>query len=484
VRAIIDLPFLADGERDMGINDEVALWSTSRQAEAIRNGEITSRELLDLLADRIERINPKLNAVVTLDLERAREAADAADRMLAEGKLMGPLHGIPITIKDALEVAGVRSTGGATELRNNIPNRDAPVVRALREAGAIVFGKTNLPRWSGDIQSFNEIFGTTVNPWNAERVPGGSSGGAAVAVSAGLTSFELGTDIGGSIRFPSSFCGVFGHKPSWGVVPASGYLDHEAGGTTEADINVLGPIARSAEDLELLLGILLRKEGPIVASLAPPPADVKSLRVAAWLDDPFCPVDAKVSAVMNAAVDKLEATGIPVDRSARPKIDPAQAAGLGLWLVSAAMAQSMPPEALEDSGLETGLAGVSHREWLDRHAEREAIRAEWAVFFERYDVILMPVSFVPPFPHNQEGEFVSRKLVCNGEERGYIDVILWTILTGMAYLPASVPPIGFDEDGLPISFQVVGPYGGDYTTIRLAGFIAEQCGGYKAPPIA
>lgn len=461
----------------MAISDEVAFWSTTRQAAAIRNGEFTSRSLLDLYADRITRINPDLNAVVTLDLERAREEADAADRMLAAGKTMGPLHGIPITIKDALEVAGVRSTGGATELSDHIPERDAPVVRALREAGAIVFGKTNLPRWSGDLQTFNEIFGTTVNPWNPERVPGGSSGGAAAAVSAGLTSFEIGTDIGGSIRFPSSFCGVFGHKPSWGVVPSTGYLDHEAGGTTEADINVLGPIARSAEDLELLLGLLLRKQGPLVASLAPAPGDVKSLRVAAWLDDPFCPVDAKVGAVTNAAVEKLEAAGVAVDRSARPNIDPAQAAGIGFWLVGAALAQSAPAEAPAD-------AGPSHREWLDRHAEREAIRAEWARFFEGFDAILMPVAFIPPFLHNQEGNFASRTVTCNGADQGYANLVLWTILTGMAYLPASVPPIGLDEDGLPISFQVVGPYGGDYTTIRLAGFIAEQCGGYQRPPIA
>jgi len=468
----------------MGIPEEAALWTTTRQAEAIRNREFTSRELLDLYAARIERINPELNAVVTLDLDNARVAADQADQKLAAGESLGPLHGIPITIKDALEVSGMRSTGGATELRDNVPGRDAPVVRALRDAGAIVFGKTNLPRWSGDIQSFNEIFGTTVNPWNADRVPGGSSGGAAAAVSTGLTSFEIGTDIGGSIRVPSAFCGVFGHKPSWGVVPSSGYLDHEAGGTTEADINVLGPIARSAEDLELLLGIVQRREGPLVASLAPPPVDVKTLRVAAWLDDPFCRVDPKVSAVLNRAVERLEAAGVPVDRDARPKIDPMQAAGLGFWLLSAALTQSMPQEAIDDAGVETGPGGIQHRDWLDRHADREAIRVEWDHFFERYDAILMPACFVPPFPHNQEGHFGTRKLQSDGGERLYMDLALWTILTGMAYLPASVPPLGLDEDGLPIGMQVVGPYGGDLTTIRLAGFIAEQCGGYRKPPIA
>ncbi|HIC34943.1 MAG TPA: hypothetical protein EYO78_09055, partial [Gammaproteobacteria bacterium] len=226
----------------MVITEEVAFWSTTRQVEAIREGEISCRELLELLIARIEKINPDLNAVITFDLEGARRLADEADAKLKDGEPTGPLHGIPVTIKDALETKGLRTTGGASELHNNIPSKDAAVVAAIKEAGAIVFGKTNLPQWSGDFQAFNEMFGTTVNPWDSERVPGGSSGGAAAAVAAGLSSFEIGTDIGGSIRFPASFCGVFGHKPSWGVVPSTGYLDHEAGGTIEADVNVHGPI--------------------------------------------------------------------------------------------------------------------------------------------------------------------------------------------------------------------------------------------------
>jgi len=468
----------------MLVDEEIALWTTTRQAQAIKSAEITSRQLLEAFAARIERINPQLNAVVTLDLDAARVAADEADAAVARGEELGPLHGVPVTIKDALETAGLRSTGGAVELHNNVPEQDAGVVRAIKDAGAIVFGKTNLPRWSGDIQAFNEMFGTTVNPWNSDRVPGGSSGGAAAAVSAGLTSFEIGTDIGGSIRYPASFCGVFGHKPSWGIVPSTGYLDHEAGGTIEADVNVHGPIARSAEDLELLLGILLRKEGPLVAELAPPPEEVGSLRVAAWLDDPFCPVDAQVLEVMNAAVDALEASGVAVDRTARPDIDPAKASGLGMWLVTAAMVQSMPPEELE--GVEDASADSSstHREWLDAHAAREAIRGKWAEFFVHYDAILMPIGFVPPFEHDQEGTFGTRTLLCNGAERPYADLVRWTILTGMAYLPASVPPLGLCESGLPIGFQVVGPYGSDYRTIRLAGRIAELCGGYQPPPVA
>ena len=465
-------------------DEDMALWSTVRQADAIRTGAITSRGLLELLIARVERINPTLNAVVTVDLERARAAADAADAALERSEIMGPLHGVPITIKDALETEGLRSTGGAVELHNNIPTRDAPVVRALKDAGAIVFGKTNLPRWSGDIQSYNEMFGTTANPWNPDRVPGGSSGGAAAAVATGLTSFEIGTDIGGSIRFPSSFCGVFGHKPSWGVVPSTGYLDYEGGGNIEADVNVLGPITRSAEDLEMLLNILLKKEGPLVANLAPAPDSIQALRVAAWLDDPFCPVDAEVLTVMNDAVDALEASGVSVDRTARPDIDPRQASDLGMWLVTAAMVQSTIETSLDDDEIDGADSTSSHRSWLDAHAERESIRARWAEFFQRYDAIIMPIGFVPPFEHLQEGNFATRTLTCNGEVRPYADLVRWTILTGMAYLPASVPPLGTGESGLPISFQIVGPYGGDYTTIRLAGHIAGLRGGCKPPPMA
>ena len=466
----------------MAITEEVAFWSTTRQVEAIRKGEISSRELLELLIARIEKINPDLNAIITLDLEGARRLADEADAKLKDGELMGPLHGIPVTIKDALETKGLRSTGGASELHNNIPSKDAAVVAAVKEAGAIVFGKTNLPRWSGDFQAFNEMFGTTVNPWDSGRVPGGSSGGAAAAVAAGLSSFEIGTDIGGSIRFPASFCGVFGHKPSWGVVPSTGYLDHEAGGTIEADINVHGPIARSAGDLEMLLKVLVRKDGPLVAALAPPPDDVTNLKVAAWLDDSFCPVDKEVLAVMDEAVTSLEEAGVSVDREARPDVDPEEVSSLGLWLVSAAVVQSIAPETLEGLEVESASAKTSHRDWLVRCAEREIVRDKWAEFFDSFDAVIMPISFVPPFPHNQDGDFGTRTLICNGEERPYADLLRWTILTGMAYLPATTPPIGFDDDGLPISFQVVGPYGGDYTTIRLAGYIAELRGGYQAPP--
>lgn len=465
------------------MSDEPTLWSATRQARAIRSGEISSRDLLEQIIARIERLNPELNAVITTDFDQARAAATAADEALARGESVGPLHGLPITIKDALQTKGMRSTGGAVELEDNIPGQDAPVVKAVKDAGAIVIGKTNLPRWSGDIQAYNEMFGTTVNPWNKDRVPGGSSGGAATAVATGMTCFEIGTDIGGSIRFPSAFCGVFGHKPSFRIVPSSGYLDHKSGGTTEADINVIGPIARSAEDLELLLDLLVRNEKPWVVDLEPPPEDISALRVAAWLDDSFCPIDKEVHEVICNAVDALEASGVPVDRNARPDIDPDSASLLGMWLVGAALTQSLP-DIGEEMEQEMPNAGTTHRQWLDSNMAREAICLKWAEFFTDFDALLMPVSFVPPFPHNQEGDFASRTLVCNGEVRPYADIIRWTVLTGMSYLPVTVPPIGLGSSGLPIGIQVVGPYGSDYRTIRLAARVSELCGGYQPPPIA
>ena len=290
-----------------------ALWPAVRQAAAIRDRTLSSRELLDAFAARIERLNPSVNAVVTLDLERGAKAARAADAATAKGDPTGPLHGLPVTVKDALAVKGMRSTGGAKELSENVPDLDADAPARAFAAGAYCFAKTNVPSWSGDIQTYNDLFGTTNNPWDQTRVPGGSSGGAATAVALGMTAFEIGTDIGGSIRIPSAYCGVVGHKPSYGLVPCGGYLDGVEGGLTEPDINVHGPIARSVDDLELLLGVLA---GPTperarawTVTLAPPrQSKLSDYRVAVWADDPHCRVSAETAAaIRSAATDQARA---------------------------------------------------------------------------------------------------------------------------------------------------------------------------------
>tara|TARA_Y100001970_G_C14255571_1_gene875115 strand:- start:6324 stop:7688 length:1365 start_codon:yes stop_codon:yes gene_type:complete len=451
---------------------EIGLLSTIEQAELIRRGDLSSRELTEHFVERIERLDPEINAVVTRDFEVALNEADVADEQGQKGEFIGALHGIPITVKDALETRNLRSTGGAIELRDNVPDRDAAVVASLRREGAIVMGKTNLPRWSGDIQSYNEIFGTTNNPWNLSCGPGGSSGGAAAAVAMGFTSFEIGTDIGGSIRFPAAFNGIWGHKPSFGVIPTTGYLDHTQGGLNEADINVFGPLTRSSTDLGFLLDIMKRNSPPWIPQLQDAPADLAKLKVGAWLDDGFCPVDQEVQAHLEKVVNELENDGIAIDRSARPEIDPEEAAMLGLWLVQRAISQS------------TDSDGPGHRIWLDRHVRREEIRLKWAKFFDDYDAIILPVCFVPPFEHQQDGDFASRTLTCNGQTRNYVDVVKWTTMIGMAYLPSTVPPTGLGTSGLPIGCQVVGAYGSDKLTISLAGRIGELMGDYQPPPRA
>lgn len=460
------------------LDDTWATATATEQARAIRAREISSRELLELYLDRVERLNPAINAVVTLAADRARKEAAAADERTARGEDLPPLHGLPITIKDAIETAGIRSTGGAVELRDHVPDTDAPAVARLREAGAIVFGKTNLPRWSGDVQSYNELFGTTNNPWDLTRVPGGSSGGAAAAVVAGLTSFELGTDIGGSIRLPAHCCGSFGLKPSYGVVPQRGYLDSIGGGTTDADINVFGPLARSAEDLDLLLSVLAGPEPARALAWRvelPPPAvtSLAGARLAVWLDDPANPGERAMVAVLRAAVDRLADAGAHVEE-VRPPVDPAQQFELFLALVGAAVSVSDPEHGEE-------LAG-SHYAWLMRDRERAALQATWAEWFERYDALLTPVLCTTAFPHLQEGTFATRRLTVDDAERDYVLVTWWTGMFGVLGLPVAVPPVGRTPAGLPVGMQVVTPFLRDRQAIRLAGLIAEVAGGYAVPP--
>ena len=236
--------------------DEPTFSGAAELADAIRTRKVSSRELLDHYLARIDKINPTLNAVVTLDTERARKRADDADHALARGESWGPLHGLPITVKDVFETAGIRTTAGAPAFSEHVPTADAIAVARLQAAGAVLIGKTNTPMFAGDGQSYNAIFGTTNNPWDLARSPGGSSGGSAAAIAAGLSALELGSDIGGSIRSPAHCCGVYGHKPTYGIVPLRGHIPPMPGTIAEVDIAVAGPIARSADDLDLALGVL------------------------------------------------------------------------------------------------------------------------------------------------------------------------------------------------------------------------------------
>jgi amidase len=459
--------------------DITATRSTVELAAEIRAGALGSRELLDLYLDRIARLDGDVNAVVTLDADRARAAADAADTSRARGDELGPLHGLPITIKDAIETEGIRSTGGARELVDHVPAHDAPAVARLKAAGAIVFGKTNLPRWSGDFQTFNDIFGVTNNPWSLDRTVGGSSGGAAAAVAAGFTSFEVGTDIGGSVRIPSHCCGVFGLKPSFGVIPQRGYLDHVGGGRTDTDINVFGPIARSADDLDLLLGVLAGPEPERAHAwrLELPPSDAGSLadfRIGTWLDDPASPVDTEYVGMLRAVVERLADAGAKVDDD-RPPVEFAQQRELFTRMILPAISPSLPDEQAEASS-------GSHRAWLRAEEARAALRGTWAEWFGGHDLLLLPVMTVPAFPHDHQPEFLQRTIEINGESRALISTIDWLGLIGIVGLPSAVVPIGRTAAGLPVGMQIVAPYLHDRRAVRAAQLVEETLGGYTPPP--
>jgi amidase len=455
--------------------------ATARElAKAVRDKEVSSRELLDGYLDRVERLNPAINAVVTLDVDRARAAADAADAATARGDALGPLHGLPITIKDAIEVGGVRSTGGAVGLTDHVPAADAPVVASVKAAGAVVFGKTNVPEWSGDLQTFNTMFGTTNNPWNSEHVPGGSSGGPAAAVSAGLTSFEIGTDIGGSIRNPAHCCGIFGLKPSFGVVPQRGYLDHVGGGTIDADINVFGPLARSADDLDLLMDVIGGPEPERAAAwrLELPAARQKSaadFKVGVWFEEPDVAIDNEMLAILRGAADKLSDAGAKVE-DAHPPVSFAEQVLLFSQLILEAISPSMGPEIAE------AISG-SHYSWLVNTEKRAALQRVWAEWFGAYDALLCPVLPVPAFKHNQEGDFATRLYEVNGESRPYLELVSWAGLIGVMGLPSAVPPLPRTAAGIPVGVQVVTGYLRDREAIRLAGILADVSGGgYATPP--
>lgn len=482
---------------------DIGLRSATEQLRMLGAGEVSSVELLELHLRRNELLTDQINAIVTLDVDRAMGAARAADAARAAGNPLGVLDGLPMTIKDALATEGIRTTGGAVELADNVPDRDAEAVAKVKAAGAVVFGKTNVPRWSGDAQAFNEIFGTTNNPHDLSRGPGGSSGGASAAVAAGLTPLEIGTDIGGSVRMPAHFAGVCGHKPTFGVVPQLGYVDHVSYGVGEADVNVLGPLARTIDDVELLFDLITgpRADQEIAWSLElpkPRAADPTSLRVATWLDDPACPVSSAVLTVLEAAVAAAEADGVAVDHRARPDVRFEDVFEVGMPLISAAtspartdeeVAAAMALAAADDGSdplttIRLRGATMTHRDWILLTERREANRAAWARFFVDHDVLLAPVSFVPAFEHDQEGNLYTRRMMVDGVDRPYAHVIAWTSQIGYVHLPSTVVPVGYTPEGLPVGVQVVGPYLGDRTTLAFARYLESLLGGYRVPSIA
>ena len=478
--------------------NELHWWTAYGLADAIRGREVSAREALEHMVHRVESLDGNINSVIRLDLDRARPAAAEADEAIARGDELGPLHGVPITIKDSFMTAGCVTTSGAPELADFVPGHDAWPVARLREAGAIVYGKTNLPIFAGDIQSYNEVYGTTNNPHDVTRTCGGSSGGSAAALAMGFTPVEVGSDIGGSIRVPAHYCGVKGHKPSYGIVTAHGQIPGMPGTLTQADLAVAGPMARSARDMEMMLHLMSgpdrwQQPGWRLELPERPVDDFSQLRIAAWLDDPYCPVDASTRRVMDDLVSLIESAGGRVDTEARPGFTLEKVDRVFKSLLFAALSGSYSPDQLErlatlDSEAPADLArraaAQRHREWLANNERRLQLRERWGEFFEGFDVILMPVQPRGAIPHDHSEPQWERTIEIDGVERPYLDLFGWTGPAGAGMLPSTVVPAGIGDDGLPIGVQVVGPYLHDITTIRAARLISKLCGGPPRPAMA
>ena len=476
---------------------ETAFVSATELARRIRTKEVGCVELLNFYFDRVDRFNPALNALIVQMRDDALERAKAADAALARGERWGPLHGVPMTVKESYDVAGTPTTWGAPQLKGNIAAADALSITRLKDAGVVIFGKTNVPLMLSDFQSYNEVYGTTNNPWDVERGPGGSSGGSAAALAAGLTGIETGSDIGGSIRNPAHFCGVFGHKPTWNLLPPRGHA--MPGILSPSDISVIGPLARSAEDLETAVRVMagpdeIASRGMTLAlpELAKAPGELK---VAVWRDDVMAPVDAAVSASVDAVAKALEALGASVDYDARP-VESEHAHTVYQCLLQATMSARLPEDRYraiqrqvdelpaDDQSLAATIQRsqvARFRDWTENNEKRTHLRWRWHEFFKRFDIVLAPVMATPAFPHDHR-PFGERTVTVNGKQVPYFDQVFWAGLASVAYLPATVVPAGPAESGLPVGVQIIGPEYADLATIGVAQLLEREGFGFKAPP--
>jgi amidase len=405
-----------------------------------------------------------------------------------------------MTVKESFNVAGLPTTFGNPLWKDNIAVENAFLIDRLLQAGAIVFGKTNVPYMLADAQSYNDIYGTTNNPWDPTRSPGGSSGGEAATLASGLSALGAGSDIAGSLRNPAHYCGVYGHKPSWGLISTRGHAP--PGIMTPADISVVGPMARHAEDLDLALRALagpdLLQQTTWRVKLPPPRCRrLGEFRVAVWVSSPLCRIDTSVSDLFDRAVDAIVRTGARVDHAARPGIDDEEHHRLFMLLLRAATASRMRDEDfsrqqeiaamlgdddISDRAAVARGATLLHRAWSSANEARTKLRYSWHEFFKRFDVLLTPVAATAAFPHDRNPNREERTVNVNGKSAAYAEQLFFAGLASLSYLPATAAPIGSTGEGLPVGLQIIGPEGEDPTTIEFARLLAAEIGGFVPPP--
>lgn len=484
------------------------LWrSATDLVGLLRDGEVSAVELLDLHLERVAAVNPALNAVVAIDEDGARAQARRSDDARARGEDVGPLGGLPMTLKDVYEVVGMPASCGFAHLADHRPARDADVAARLREAGAVIFGKTNVPEGAGDHQSYNAVYGATLNPWDPTRSPGGSSGGSAAAVASAMTPLEIGSDVGGSIRCPAHFCGVWGHKASYSVVSLRGHIPPAPGSYRSVEMAVGGPIARDARDLELAMDVVagpdaLDRKGKRWALPQPRPERLEDFRVAVLLEAAGAPVDGAYRRALEAFVDELRDVGTPVTGLERPPVDTQHALDVYFDLLFGLFGGGAPepiyeafralaPDApADDRSFEARMgraARLTARAWFARLDDRMRLQEQWEAFFQDVDVLLCPVMATVAFPHDHSGvdhtAQLHRTVEIDGRPAPYLANLCWPGLITVANLPATAIPTRQMVDGLPAGIQAVSAYLEDRTTMRFATLVQERLGGFVRPPV-
>ena len=477
---------------------DIAFSSATALAAKLRSGKVSALELLDHYIARVEKHDGALNAVVVRDFERARKRARAADRAQKKGESWGPLHGLPMTVKESFNVEGLKTTWGNPAFKDSVASYTAVAIERLQAAGAVVFGKTNVPLLLQDLQSYNAVYGTTRNPYDLTRTPGGSSGGGAAAVAAGLSAADFGSDLAGSIRVPSSFCGLYAHKPSFGVVPTRGHSLTPA--LAPPDLSVLGPITRSAKDLEPFLNAVagpLDEDAPGWTLKLPRPAfkGVKGLRIGMLTDVEMSPVANSVRGGLESLAQWLRKKGAKVSPATMP-IDAHKHQAMFMRFVRGVTAARMndaafqqalaevakfPPEDMTPPAVAARGLAQYHRDWCAAHEARMALRAMWADYFRDHDLLLIPGTPVPAFPLDESPVREARKLDIDGRQVPYNAQSFWQGIATVSYLPATVAPIGTAPGGLPVAVQIIGPYLGDLSTIEFARLLENDYAGFRPP---
>ena len=479
---------------------DICFGSATALAADIRARKVGCLEALDHFWQRTERFNAGLNAIVVSDMERARSRAREADAAIARGESWGSLHGVPLTVKESFDVVGLPTTWGLPSFKNNIPATNAVVVDRLLGQGAVLFGKTNVALLLADWQTHNPVYGTTNNPWDPTRSPGGSSGGSAAALAAGLTALEAGSDIGASIRNPAHYCGVYGHKPSYGILPTRGQL--YPGNVAPVDFFVTGPLARSAADLEAALMIMagpdtLEADGWRLTLRRPRKRKLADFRVALMTDSADSEVDGEVQSCLHQLADFLRKRGVTVNDTARPDLDLGKAHATYIRLLRAATSRTQTAEmfqrnleasralpADDDSYYARMVRGntIYHKDWLDADEIRQRMRFKWAEFFQDHDLLLCPAAASAACPHDHVGERYRRMITVNGKQVSTMDQLFWAGISTLVDLPATVAPIGLSPHGLPIGVQIIGAGYDDLHCIRFARLLEREYRAFTPPP--